>query len=65
MQADAIKPGQTVVVVDDLIATGTLHMGLYWFGLTVTGLQAALLRLLESLSRNLAARSSSTCSLSS
>jgi adenine/guanine phosphoribosyltransferase-like PRPP-binding protein len=22
MQADAIKPGQTVVVVDDLIATG-------------------------------------------
>lgn len=24
MQADAIQPGQTVVVVDDLIATGTL-----------------------------------------
>lgn len=22
MQADAIKPGQTVVVIDDLIATG-------------------------------------------
>lgn len=26
MQADAIKPGQTVVVVDDLIATGEEHL---------------------------------------
>ena len=25
MQADAIKPGQTVVVIDDLIATGALR----------------------------------------
>lgn len=25
MQADAIKPGQNVIVVDDLIATGELH----------------------------------------
>lgn len=25
MQADAIAPGQTVIVIDDLIATGTLH----------------------------------------
>ena len=30
MQADAIQPGQNVVVVDDLIATGTLpqHLSL-------------------------------------
>jgi hypothetical protein len=25
MQVDAIKPGQTVVVIDDLIATGTVR----------------------------------------
>lgn len=25
MQVDAIKPGQNVIVIDDLIATGTVH----------------------------------------
>jgi adenine phosphoribosyltransferase len=32
MQADAVKPGQKVLVVDDIIATGMLHSTLlaYW-----------------------------------
>jgi adenine/guanine phosphoribosyltransferase-like PRPP-binding protein len=29
MQVDAIKPGQNVIVIDDLIATGTVH---FFFG---------------------------------
>jgi len=26
MQTNAIEPGQTVVIVDDIIATGALHL---------------------------------------
>lgn len=30
MQADAIKPGQSVIVVDDLIATGKYNLQLHY-----------------------------------
>lgn len=32
LQEDAVKPGQLVLVVDDIIATGTFCIGLWSFG---------------------------------
>ena len=62
MQAGAIKPGQTVVIVDDLVATGTQTKPLsvytranHWI------LQEGLLRLQGTSSLNKEERHSSIC----
>lgn len=63
MQAGAIKPGQTVVIVDDLVATGTQTKPLSVYTVLIIGyvLQEGLLRLQGTSSLNKEERHSSIC----
>lgn len=56
MQADSIRPGQTVIVVDDLIATGKEFYKISHNDCGLTWEQVVQLRLLASLSLNKAAK---------
>jgi len=62
MQAGSIQPGQNVVVIDDLIATGEQHVYILTGLLSHSFLQEVLLQLRANSSPNRAGRRSNTSS---
>lgn len=64
MQSDAIKPGQSVIIVDDLVATGKWVVFFFKTSSSDLQLQGGLLKQLENLSPSLGGRPSSISSSS-